>query len=117
MYRSFARRGVQKLRYSNNVYVLNSGQFLQFPQRKVLDPNGSYISTTQKKIWVCSIHPTYSSFYRGQENLLKCRILLEIILTCTMSEKVSQKQTAFVFGSTYLHQTFVECVSDQYTYF
>ena len=46
MYGSFARRGVQKLHYSNNVYVLNSGQFLQFPQRKVLDINGSYTSTT-----------------------------------------------------------------------
>ena len=34
-----------------------------------------------------------------------------------MSKKLSQKWVTFVFGSTYLHQTFTECVSNQYTYF
>ena len=28
-----------------------------------------------------------------------------------MSEKISQNRTAFVFGNSYLHQTFTECVS------
>ena len=34
-----------------------------------------------------------------------------------MSEIMSQKWTAFVFGVKYLHQTFTECVSNQYTHF
>ena len=32
-------------------------------------------------------------------------------------EKISQKRTTFVFGNTYLHQTFTECVPNQYTHF
>ena len=37
---------------------------------------------------------------------------------CPLSEKIiSQKWAAFAFGSTYLHQTFIEYMSNQYTYF
>ena len=34
---------------------------------------------------------------------------------CPMSEKIKQKWAAFAFGSTYLHQTFTEYMSNQYT--
>ena len=35
----------------------------------------------------------------------------------TLSEKITQKWTVFVFGNTYLHQTCTECVSDQHAHF
>ena len=31
-------------------------------------------------------------------------------------KNISQKSTAFAFGNKYLHQTFTECVSNQYTH-
>ena len=34
-----------------------------------------------------------------------------------MSQKISPKWTAFVFGNTYFHQTFTECVCNQYAHF
>ena len=36
---------------------------------------------------------------------------------CPMFDKISHKWVPFAFGSTYLHQTSTECVSNQYTQF
>ena len=40
-----------------------------------------------------------------------------MFFSCLMSEKISQKWKALAFGSSYFHQTFIECVPNQYTHF
>ena len=118
---------------------------LQLPEKKVPDPSGPYISTFQTKIKnvclsvilefcllseVCNI--AYISLSRGLKYLVKARYIIQVypndfwflrlffwqvknIALCF--KKISQKWTAFVFASTYLYQTFTECVSNQYVHF
>ena len=50
-------------------------------------------------------------------NLLQDRFLIFEKAALPYVIKISQKWTAFVFGSTYLHLKFTKCVSNQYTYF
>ena len=38
-------------------------------------------------------------------------------LPAYMSEKISQKWTAFAFGRAYLRQTYTECLPNQYKHF
>ena len=74
----------------------------------------------------------YISLYRNLKYLLKERYIIlmwpDFFLFsglfvwagrkhCHMSEKISQKWTPFLFGNTYLHQTFTECVSNRYPHF
>ena len=83
---------------------------------------------------VCSLSTAYTSLCSGLKYLLKYCILSIIIMVWLnfsfsglfvwadrkhwpMSEKISQKLTAFVFGYTYLLQTFTECVSNQNAHF
>ena len=84
---------------------------------------------------VCNGLPVYTSLCRILEYLLKTQhfiqnyssvasfLIFETILlgrSLTLLyvwKKISQKWTAFVFGSIYLYQTFTKYMSNQYTYF
>ena len=121
--------------------------FYQLAVFKVLDPNGLYINLSQTKIWnidnfgilsvvVCSVFAAYTSFCKGLKCLLKVRYIILLYPKLTeflifefltlfgqvknialCLKKISEKWTAFVFGSTYPHQTFTECISNQYARF
>ena len=79
--------------------------------------------------------PAYISLCSGLEYLLKVRYIIVVDSkeigffhfwncfpvqggnTALRLKNISQKWAEFAFGSTYLHQTFTECVSNQYAHF
>ena len=72
---------------------------------------------------VCNASVAYTSFCRGLKYLPRPDFWFTTLFFvagwkhCLMSKKMLQKRSAFAFGSIYLHQTFTECVSNQYTHF
>ena len=78
---------------------------------------------------IFSSSTAYTSLCRGLKYLLKIQYFIKdypdfyihFVWTgkkeCPISDKLSQKLTAFVFGKKYLHQNFTECMFNQCTFF
>ena len=102
--------------------------------------NGQYINTFQTNlrnvvivVFLCPCLCLHQLMCRGLQYLLKARSIILVDLNGTgflspfflgrtttlpyMSKKISQKRAAIAFGGTYFHQTFIECMSNQYTHF
>ena len=112
-----------------------NGSFINMFQTNIRNVSLSVILEFCLSVVVCVLAPAYTSLCRGLKYLPKVRyiILVDplwarflIFETVFLGRSatlpyvwkiISQKWAAFAFGSTYLHQTFTECMFNQYTHF